>query len=51
MPNTSCDNGHMTKLFKIISDEYVNVGISTVPRRYFNETRGEVIESKVIIRA
>ncbi|KAI8513853.1 MutS protein msh4 [Branchiostoma belcheri] len=40
MPNTACENGNMTKLFKLISDNFNNTNISTVQRKYFNETKG-----------
>ncbi|KAK3612393.1 hypothetical protein CHS0354_031987 [Potamilus streckersoni] len=39
-PNTACEAGSTSKLFKVISDDFQNVSISTVQRKYFNETRG-----------
>lgn len=41
VPNTSCENGNMSKLFKLISDHYQNINISTVQRKYFNESKGK----------
>ncbi|XP_061165050.1 mutS protein homolog 4-like [Saccostrea echinata] len=40
MPNTACDNGAMTKLFKLVSHQFQNSNVSTVQRKYFNETKG-----------
>ncbi|KAL8565438.1 hypothetical protein ACOMHN_049415 [Nucella lapillus] len=40
LPNTACENGNATKLFQIISDEFQHTTLSTVQRRYFNETKG-----------
>ncbi len=40
MPNTACENGNMTKLFKLVSEEYTDTHIATVQRKYFNETKG-----------
>ncbi|XP_077981944.1 mutS protein homolog 4-like [Glandiceps talaboti] len=40
MPNTACESGNMTKLFKLISDQFQNTNMSTVQRKYFNETKG-----------
>ena len=40
LPNTACENGNATKLFQMISDEFQQTTISTVQRRYFNETKG-----------
>nr|KAG5709651.1 hypothetical protein BaRGS_027676 [Batillaria attramentaria] len=39
LPNTACENGNVTKLFKMISDQFQQTTISTVQRRYFNETK------------
>ena len=30
----------MTKLFKLINDNFQNTGIATVQRKYFNEKKG-----------
>ena len=38
MPSTAYEN--MTKLFKIISDQYQNTNIAAVQRKYFNESKG-----------
>ncbi|CAH1773969.1 unnamed protein product [Owenia fusiformis] len=40
MPSTACENGNMTKLFKLISDQFTNTNIATVQRKYFNEEKG-----------
>lgn len=40
MPNTACENGSMTKLFQLIHDQFQNTTLSTVQRKYFNETKG-----------
>ncbi|XP_033642505.1 mutS protein homolog 4-like [Asterias rubens] len=40
MPITACEGGSMTKLFKLISDNFHNTSIATVQRKYFNETKG-----------
>nr|XP_006819740.1 PREDICTED: mutS protein homolog 4-like [Saccoglossus kowalevskii] len=40
MPNTACESGNMTKMFKLISDHFQNTNIATVQRKYFNETKG-----------
>ena len=42
MPNTSCENGIITKMFQLVSDQYSNSNVLTVQRKYFNETRGKV---------
>lgn len=40
MPNTACENGAMTKLFKLVTHQFQNSNVSTVQRKYFNETKG-----------
>ncbi|XP_033098705.1 mutS protein homolog 4-like [Anneissia japonica] len=40
MPSTACENGNMTKLFNLITEHYQETNISTVQRKYFNETKG-----------
>ncbi|KAJ8319978.1 hypothetical protein KUTeg_001565 [Tegillarca granosa] len=40
MPNTSCEGGNITKLFQLICDQFQATNLSTVQRKYFNETRG-----------
>ncbi|KAK3083385.1 hypothetical protein FSP39_021201 [Pinctada imbricata] len=40
MPNTACENGNMTKLMKLVTDEFQGISVSTVQRKYFNETSG-----------
>ena len=42
MPSTAYESSNMTKLFKIISDQYQNTNIAAVQRKYFNETKGTV---------
>ena len=42
MPNTACENGNMTKMFKLISTQYQNTNIATIQRKYFNESRGNI---------
>ncbi|XP_032883746.1 mutS protein homolog 4 [Amblyraja radiata] len=45
MPNTTCDKGGGTKLFTLVTENFKNVALSTVQRKYFNETKGlEYIE-------
>uniref|UniRef100_T1IXC0 DNA mismatch repair proteins mutS family domain-containing protein n=1 Tax=Strigamia maritima TaxID=126957 RepID=T1IXC0_STRMM len=40
MPNTACENGAMSKLFRQVSNQFSNTTITTVQRKYFNETKG-----------
>ncbi|EDO35291.1 predicted protein [Nematostella vectensis] len=40
MPNTACENGNTTKLFKFLGDQFVHSNLATVQRKYFNETKG-----------
>ena len=40
MPNTVCEGGNMTKLFKMVSNRISSANIVTVQRKYFNETKG-----------
>ena len=42
MPNTACEGGNMTKLFKMVSDQVPSANLATVQRKYFNETKGRV---------
>ncbi|KAM9324666.1 mutS protein homolog 4 [Gastrophryne carolinensis] len=45
MPDTACESGKTTELFKLITEHFKNVSFNTVQRRYFNETKGlECIE-------
>uniref|UniRef100_UPI00398F1709 mutS protein homolog 4 isoform X1 n=1 Tax=Pristiophorus japonicus TaxID=55135 RepID=UPI00398F1709 len=45
MPNTTCDKGSGTKLFTLVTENFKSVALSTVQRKYFNETKGlEYIE-------
>ncbi|KAH3873388.1 hypothetical protein DPMN_036623 [Dreissena polymorpha] len=39
-PNTACESGTMTNLSKIVTEQFPNTTISTVQRKYFNETKG-----------
>ena len=41
MPHTACEGGAMTKLFKLISDNFQGLDVTTVQRKYFNETKGK----------
>ena len=41
MPNTACEGGNMTKLFKMVSDQVPSANLATVQRKYFNETKGQ----------
>ncbi|XP_065646680.1 mutS protein homolog 4 isoform X6 [Hydra vulgaris] len=40
MPNTSYENGKMTQLFQVISEQFPYVTLTTVQRKYFNESKG-----------
>ena len=40
MPNTACENGNMSTLYKLLSDQFPNASLSTVQRKYFNEAKG-----------
>ncbi|XP_052784733.1 mutS protein homolog 4-like [Mya arenaria] len=40
LPSTACEAGTMTTLSKIVTDQFPNTAISTVQRKYFNETKG-----------
>ena len=40
MPNTACDGGNMTKLFKLVGEQFPETNLTTVQRKYFNETKG-----------
>ncbi|XP_045212131.2 mutS protein homolog 4-like isoform X2 [Mercenaria mercenaria] len=40
LPSTACESGTMTNLSKFITDQFHNTSISTVQRKYFNETKG-----------
>ncbi|XP_060559607.1 mutS protein homolog 4-like [Ruditapes philippinarum] len=40
LPSTACESGSMTNLSKFISDQFHHTSISTVQRKYFNETKG-----------
>ncbi|PIK47411.1 putative mutS protein-like 4 [Apostichopus japonicus] len=46
MPHTACEGGTMTKLYKLISDNFQATTISTVQRKYFNETKGKSSEKR-----
>ncbi|PVD38561.1 hypothetical protein C0Q70_01177 [Pomacea canaliculata] len=45
LPHTVCESGNSSKLFKMISDQFPNTNISSVQRRYFNETKAQQILS------
>ncbi|CAH3162066.1 unnamed protein product [Porites lobata] len=40
MPNTACENGNMSTLFKLLSDQLPYTNLSAVQRKYFNEAKG-----------
>jgi len=40
LPHTICDAGQNSKLFSQITDMFPNVTISSVQRRYYNDTKG-----------
>ncbi|XP_077189415.1 mutS protein homolog 4 isoform X2 [Paroedura picta] len=45
MSNTAYDTGNATKLFSLITENFKNVTLTTVQRKYFSETKGlEYIE-------
>lgn len=41
MPSTACENGNMSKLFKLLSEQFICSNLATVQRKYFNETKGQ----------
>lgn len=43
MPNTACDGANATRLYKVIGDQFPTSNLVTVQRRYFNETKGELV--------
>ena len=48
MPNTACENGNMTTLFKFLSDQFPHTNLSTVQRKYFNEAKGAFFTKELI---
>ena len=40
MPITACENGKAAPLFKAIVEQYPNITVTTVQRKYFNESKG-----------
>ena len=40
MPNTACENGNLSTLFKLLSDQLPYTNLSAIQRRYFNEAKG-----------
>jgi len=40
IPNTACENGNMSSLFGMIKEAFPYVTLTTVQRKYFNETSG-----------
>ncbi|XP_046863669.1 mutS protein homolog 4-like [Xenia sp. Carnegie-2017] len=40
IPSTAYDAGNMTKLCEVIADQFSNVSLTTVQRKYFNESQG-----------
>ena len=43
LPSTACGNGSMGTMFDLIRDNHPNTSLSTVQRRYFNETSGTLM--------
>ncbi|XP_077134925.1 mutS protein homolog 4 isoform X1 [Ranitomeya variabilis] len=45
MPNTACESGKSAELFRLINENFKDASVTTVQRKYFNETKGlEYIE-------
>ena len=44
MPNTACEGGNISVLYKKISNSFQDVNLVTVQRKYFNETKGVYIK-------
>ena len=40
IPNTACENGNMSSLFSMMKETFPCVTLTTVQRKYFNETSG-----------
>lgn len=40
MPSTAFENGKMSALFEVLSDQFPYITLTTVQRKYFNETKG-----------
>ena len=40
VPHTACEGGQRTKLFRLIGEQFPSTNLSTVQRKYFNETKG-----------
>jgi DNA mismatch repair protein MSH4 len=40
LPNTVCEGGNKTKLFQLLSDHYDESNLTTIQRKYFNESKG-----------
>ena len=47
MPNTACENGNMTKLFKLLTEHFPHTTMTTVQRKYFNETKGMACQTPI----
>ena len=41
LPNTVCEGGNKTKLYELLSDHYDETNLTTVQRKYFNESKGK----------
>ena len=40
MPNTACENGSMSALFETLTEQFTYASVTTVQRKYFNESKG-----------
>lgn len=40
LPNTVCDSGAKTKLYQLLLDHFDETTLTTVQRKYFNESKG-----------
>ena len=45
LPNTVCDGGTKTKLYQLLSEHFDEATLTTVQRRYFNESKGMLVEA------
>lgn len=42
LPNTVCDGTAKTKLYQLLSEQFDEATLTTVQRKYFNESKGKV---------
>ncbi len=40
MPHTVCDVGAKTKLYQLVAEQFAESTITSVQRKYFNESKG-----------